>query len=372
MIKKRTSDEEQISRIALKMVPMVGDSLARNLISYCGSAESVFKEKKSKLLKIPGIGEAIAGNLTSFKNFGKAEEELAFTYKHKIKICFYADEHYPRRLKQLSDAPFLFYYRGTADLKHDKIVSIVGTREATEYGKNFCQRFIEDLVPHKVLIISGLAYGIDIAAHKASLKNELPTIGVLAHGLDKIYPSAHKNTAVKMLDNGGLLSEYMSGTQPDREHFPDRNRIVAGMSDAVVVVEAAIKGGALITAEYGNSYNRDVFALPGRSNDAYSAGCNRLIKTNKATLLETADDLMYYMGWEQKKPQRKSGQATLLLDLSPPEKLILEILSTAERLHIDELSQACVLPNSELALLLLNLEFNGIIKSLPGNYFMRT
>ncbi len=369
---KEVSEEEKIKRIALKMVPLIGDVGAKALVSYCGSAVAVFREKRAKLLKIPYIGEAIASNISSFKNFERAEEELQFIKKHKIEVFFYADENYPRRLKQLSDAPFLLYYRGNANVNHEKIISVVGTREATEYGKHFCQRFVEELVPHNVLVISGLAYGIDIAAHKAALKNNTPTIGVLAHGLDKIYPSAHKNTAIKMLSNGGVLSEYISQTQPDREHFPERNRIVAGMSDAIIVVEAALKGGALITAEYGNSYNKDVFALPGRSTDEFSAGCNKLIKTNKASLIESSDDLIYLMGWEQKKVQKKSRQSLLLLNLTALETLIIEKLTATNKMHVDELTNACKIPNSELAIVLLNLEFSGIIKSLPGNYFIRT
>ncbi len=366
-----TSEEEWMKRIALKMVPLVGDVSAKNLISYCGSAIAVFKEKKARLLKIPSIGEAIASSVINFKNFERAERELKFISKHKIETCFYADENYPKRLKQLIDAPFLLYYRGHANLNQEKIISIVGTREATEYGKNFCTRFLEELASHPILVISGLAYGIDIAAHRAALKNKLPTLGVLAHGLDHIYPAAHKNIAVKMIENGGVISEYVSETKPDREHFPERNRIVAGMSDAIIVVEAALKGGALITAEYGNSYNRDVFALPGRNNDAVSAGCNKLIKTHKASLIESADDLIYMMGWEQKQISKKNKQAALLLNLTPLESMIVEKLTTVERIHIDELHQAFEIPSSELALVLLNLEFSGIIKSLPGNFFVR-
>ncbi len=354
------------------MVPMVGDIVAKNLISYCGSAVAVFKEKKSRLLKIPGVGMTIAENIINFKKFDRAEEELNFILKHKIETYFYADENYPKRLKQITDAPYMFYFRGNANLNHEKIISIVGTRQATDYGRNFCNKFVEDLAHQNILVISGLAYGIDISAHKAALKNNLPTIAVLAHGLDNIYPSIHKSVAIKMIEHGGVLSEYISKTQPDREHFPDRNRIVAGMSDAIIIVEAAARGGALITAEYGNSYNRDVFALPGRSNDEFSTGCNKLIKTNKAALIENADDLVYLMGWEQQKNNKKVSQSILQLNLTPIELSIIEKLVDSGKIHIDELSQSFKLPSSELALLLLNLEFNGIIRSLPGNYFMRT
>ncbi len=370
-MKKQTSDEEIIKRIALKMVPLVGNIIARNLVSYCGSAIGVFREKRARLLKIPGVGESIADKILSFKNFEKAAEELEFIKRHKIDTYFYAEENYPRRLKLLSDAPFIFYYRGSANLDHEKIIGIVGTRQATEYGRNFCNKLIEALVPFNVLVMSGLAYGIDIAAHKAALKNNLPTIGVLAHGLDKIYPSVHKHIAAKMILQGGVLSEYTSDTNPDRENFPERNRIVAGMSDAIIVVEAALKGGALITAEYANSYNKDVFALAGRNSDEFSAGCNKLIKSHKASLIENADDLIYMMGWEQTKGPKIRKQPLLLLNLSPLETLIIDRITERDKMHIDELTQSLSLPNSELALVLLNLEFNGIIKSLPGNFYIR-
>lgn len=369
---KDISDDEKVKRIALKMIPMVGDVVAKSLTSYFGSATSIFKSKASLLQKIPGIGNVTATNIAAFKNFELAEKELAFITKHNIETYFFTEDNYPFRLKQLTDSPYLLYFRGKADLNHTKIISVVGTRAATDYGKRFCNELIEALAPHQVMVVSGLAYGIDITAHKAAIKNKLPTIGVLAHGLDRLYPSSHKSVAINMIEHGGVLSEYRSGTPPDRENFPERNRIVAGMSDAVIVVEAAIKGGALITAEYGNSYNKDVFALPGRNTDEFSAGCNKLIKTNKAALITSADDLIYIMGWEQHKKSKKSKQATLLLNLTPLEQLIIDQLTLHERIHIDLLTHQCKTPNSELALILLNLEFNGIVKSLPGNYYMRT
>jgi len=366
------NEEEQVMRIAVKLIPSVGDTVARNLFGYCGSAKAIFTEKKSRLMKIPGVGPATAEHIVAFKNFRRAEEEWRFIEKHKIQLCFYADDHYPKRLKQIIDPPFILYYRGSSSLDQPKIIGVVGTRQATEYGKKFCSQLIEALVPFNVLVISGLAYGIDIAAHRAALRNNLPTIAVLAHGLDRIYPSAHKNIASKMIGNGGVLSEYISGTPPDREHFPERNRIVAAMSDAIIVVEAAEKGGALITAEYANSYNKDVFALPGRNNDEYSAGCNKLIKTHKAALIENADDLIYIMGWDTGQKSKKMKQISLNIDLSPLELQIIRAIEEKGKTHIDELTIIASTPNSELALILLNLEFNGILKSHPGNYYTRS
>jgi DNA processing protein len=362
---------EWVNRIALKMVPKVGDILAKSLVSYCGSATAVFHEKKSRLLKIPGIGIATADQLCRFRDFERAEQELEFTVKHKIKVFFYTDDDYPRRLRQLTDSPVLFYYKGNASLDHLRTISIVGTRKASDYGKNLCSQLIQELAAQDILVISGLAYGIDIAAHKAALKSNVPTIAVLAHGLDKIYPYAHRPVALKMLENGGLLTEYASGSQPDREHFPERNRIVAGLSDSILVIEAAEKGGALITAEYGNSYNKDVFAIPGRVNDELSRGCNKMIKTNKATLVEDATDLLYQMNW---LPELKVGspkQAELRLDLSEIELKIIKALTTTGKMHIDDLSMVCSMPGNELALVLLNMEFNGLVRSTPGNNYLR-
>lgn len=370
MLNPLVSEQEWVYRIALKMIPQIGDTNARSLLSHCGSAEAVFAEKKGKLMRIPGVGNIISGYISSFSDFERAEQEWEFITRHQIRPYFFTDENYPYRLKECADAPLIFYFKGNADLNHHRMVSIVGTRKATDYGKLFCAALVEALAPHEVIVISGLAYGIDIAAHRAALANGVPTVGVLAHGLDMIYPPPHYNISVKMQENGGILSEYMGGCEPEKEHFPDRNRIVAGLSDAVIVVEAAEKGGALITAEYANNYNRDVFALPGRIHDELSAGCNRLIKSNKAALLESADDLLTMMNWDQKH-QPRVKQAALFLDLSEPESRIVNVLSGRERVHIDAISAACSIPGSELAILLLNLELNGVITAWPGKFYSK-
>ena len=260
--------------IAITSIPNIGDITAKKLIAYCGSSEQVFCEKKSVLEKIPGIGGINASKIISHKTeaLAIAEEELVFIKKNNIKPLFYLNDNYPKRLLHCEDGPVLLYSKGDVEYNNPKVVSIVGTRKATDYGKEFCDKIVEELASHNPLIVSGLAYGIDVCSHKAALKNNIPTVGVLAHGLDRLYPSQHSSIANKMLENGGLLSDYKSRTNPDRENFPKRNRIVAGLSDLTIVIESSKKGGSLITAYLANDYNRDVFALPGRLNDSQSEG----------------------------------------------------------------------------------------------------
>jgi DNA processing protein len=355
-------------KIGITLIEGVGDINAKKLIGACGSAEEVFKAKKSQLLRIDGVGEYIAQTVINQKVLARAEKEIAFIAKNNIEPLFYLDKNYPQRLRQCADAPVMLYYKGNADLNNRKVISIVGTRKATDYGKQFCAELIQHLQIHQTLIVSGLAYGVDICAHKESVKYGLPTIGVLAHGLDDLYPGQHRGTADKMLENGGLLSDYISGTNPDRENFPKRNRIVAGMCDAVVVVEAGITGGALITAEIANSYSRDVFALPGRIGDPYSAGCNKLIKINKAALIESYADISYLLGWQQEEV-KAAKQAKLFLDLTEEELLLVNYLKEKGNLPIDELCYATNLSMSKASGLLLNLEFNGVVKTLPGKIY---
>lgn len=356
-------------KIGITLIPGIGDVLAKNLISYCGSIEGVFKEKKTKLQKIPGIGLVLADAIRNHNVLERAEQEIKFIEKYKISPLFYMDEEYPQRLKHCHDSPVMLYYKGKANLNTIRIVSIVGTRNATLYGKKICQDLVAGLADHDVLIASGLAYGVDICAHKAALANGLPTIGVLAHGMDKIYPAVHRSIAEKMLANGGLLTEFLSQTQPDRENFPKRNRIVAGMADATIVVESKDEGGSLITADIANSYNRDVFAFPGRVDDEHSVGCNRLIKNNKAALIESAADVIRLMGWEkQKKKQKAAQQKTLFLNLSPEEETVVAILRD-KPISIDELCFTAKLNMSKVSLLLLNLELTGVVRSLPGKVY---
>ena len=361
--------EKLIKQIALTLIPGVGPVLARNLVSYCGSVEAVFREKKLHLEKIPTIGPLTAKAIVEHQVFDRAEKEYQFVEKHQIQTYFYLDQHYPRRLKHCHDAPLLLYFKGNADLNAEKIIGIVGTRNATEYGKSVTQQFVKDLGQHQVLIISGLAYGIDICAHKSAVLNNITNIGVLAHGLDMIYPGNHRSTAEKMMAAGGLLTEFPSMTNPDRENFPSRNRIVAGICDAILVIESAEKGGALITADVANSYNRDVFAVPGNINNIYSRGCNRLIKENKAGLAESADDIIKMMQWENGERKPTLNQQKLFLEFSGEEKLLLDILNEEPALDLDTIAYTAKIPLGKVSAILLKLELNGIVKALPGKQF---
>lgn len=356
-------------QIALTLLPNVGPKLGRELVAYCGGVEAVFREKTSRLIKIPGIGKELSASIPKQQVLDRAAQELEFISKQNIQPVFYLDKEYPERLKHCADAPLLLYYKGNTSLNKQKVVSVIGTRKATEYGKLFCEQLIHDLSAHEdILILSGLAYGIDSCAHRAALDNHIPTIAVLGHSLDRIYPAANRGLSEKMMANGGLLSEFVSGTKPDRENFPRRNRVVAGMSDAVVVVESGKKGGALITADIANSYNRDVFAVPGRLNDTYSEGCNNLIKTNRAALIESAEDINYIMGWTKEK-SKKHIQRKLFTELNPEEELIVKVLQSKGTMAIDDLILETRMGATKIASSLLNLEFSGVIKCMPGKVY---
>ncbi|WP_207427269.1 DNA-processing protein DprA [Pedobacter sp. SYSU D00535] len=357
-----------LHKIALTLIPGVGSINSRLLLKHFGTPEDVFSASIAQLTAIPCIGEKTARSIQQKDFFARAEKELDFIDRYKINVFYYDDEEYPKRLRNCSDAPLLLYYKGSTELNKQKVVSIVGTRNATSYGKELTQQLVEDLKSQNVLVVSGLAHGIDGIAHKACLKNEVSTIGVVGHGLDRIYPAQHRSLAEKMLANGGLLTEFPSETVPDRENFPKRNRIVAGMSDATIIVEASITGGALITAELANSYNRDVFAYPGRINDEYSAGCNHLIKTNRANLITGIKDLGYLLGWDLNRSDQPK-QATLSLNLTDDERVVVDVLSDQRVLAIDDLMLATGWPQSRLAVTILALEMQGIILSLPGKTY---
>ena len=355
-------------QIALTLVPNIGNVHAKALVNIYGDAHSVFKAKKKDLENIEGIGTVRANSIKAFADFSSSEEEIAFIEKYKITPLFISDKNYPQRLLNCYDCPTLLFYRGTADLNTSKIISIVGTRSNSDYGKNICEKLIEDLSGENILVVSGLAFGIDTIAHKAALKNNLQTAGVLAHGLDRIYPTQNKNLAKQMVEHGGLLTEFLSHSTPDKQNFPKRNRIVAGMSDAVIVIETGKKGGSLITAELGNNYNKDVFAVPGRIGDTKSEGCNYLIKNNKAALINGADDLLEMMNWTDTKPRVKK-QRELFIELSPDEKIVVDILNQQENIHIDELYFKSGLSSSAAAAALLMLEMQGVITSMPGKIY---
>ena len=357
-------------KIALTHLPKVGAVLARNLVGFAGGVEAVFHQKKSQLLKIPGIGNNIANDIISSKSLKRAEAELDFITKHNIKPLFYLDQDYPLRLKRIKDAPALLYYRGTADLNAERVLAIVGTRKPTSYGINQCEKLVDHLRHMNVVVASGLAYGIDITSHRKALEVGLSTVGVMGSGLDRIYPAVHRKTASEMTQQGGLLTEFGSGTKPDRENFPMRNRIIAGMCDALVVVESDIKGGSMITAELANNYHKDVFAIPGKIGDQYSRGCNHLIKTNRAGLIEGAEDLTAIMQWKDTQAIDQV-QTKLFVDLSDEENQVLELLGSNTPVSIDKILKESSYTSSELATILLNLEFQGVVKALPGKLYLR-
>ena len=359
-------------QIGLTLLNGVGDILTKNLIAYCGSAEQVFKMNKSQLEKIPGIGNYTANAILQSKTvLERAEKEIKFLENNSIKAFFFTDAEYPKRLKNCVDSPAMLYYKGSSNLNVKKIISVVGTRTPSVYGKQMTEQLVHDLTTCGCLVVSGLAYGIDITAHKAALDKGLETIGVLAHGLDLIYPSVHSQYAERMINKGGLLTEFITETKPEKENFPKRNRIVAGMCDALVVVESKREGGSLITATIANSYNKDIFAYPGKANDSLSEGCNGLIKSNRAHLIENASDLLYIMNWQEKlqDKKQKTTQIPLLLNLSNEEQRIINAFSNSQKLHLDQICQITNLSISKASSHILQLEFSNLITSLPGKMY---
>ncbi|MDD4190134.1 MAG: DNA-processing protein DprA [Mangrovibacterium sp.] len=356
-------------RIALSLVPGVGFVTAKNLLAWFGSARAIFKAKEQTLMKVPGVGSVLAGNIVHQQVLSRAEAEVGFIRRHRIRTFFYQDEDYPSRLRQCEDAPLILFAKGEVNPFSGKMVAIVGTRKATEHGRRFCDELVEGMARHgDYCVISGLAYGIDVAAHKACLKHGVKTIGVLGHGLDQIYPSLHRPVAEKMLKNGCLVTDFISHTDIERQNFLQRNRIIAGLADAVVIVESAARGGALVTADIAGSYNRDVFAVPGRTSDLYSKGCNELIKRNKASLIENLDDLEYFMSWQPEVDHVPAVQPRLFTELAPDEQSIVNALGE-KALSIDEICQSSMMPAGLVSSLLLGLEFQGVVISLPGKVY---
>ena len=355
-------------QIALTLVPNIGDVRAKALLAQFDTAEAIFKTPKQQLEKIEGIGTVAANAIKNFADFKICEDEILFIEKNKITPIFITSHNYPKRLLSCYDSPTMLYYKGSADLNCAKIVAIVGTRSNSDYGKMVCEKLVADLAVQNVLILSGLAFGIDTIGHKAALKNNLQTIGVLAHGLDKIYPAANKGIATDMILQGGLLTDFMSGTNPDKQNFPRRNRIVAGLCDALLVIESSAKGGSMITAELANSYNKDVFAIPGKISDSRSEGCNHLIRNNKAILITSAANLIDSMNWDS-TPKKPKQQRELFIELTPHEKIVMDILALVNEMQIDELNFKTGLSSSSVAQALLMLEMQGLITSLPGKVY---
>jgi len=361
--------DDIIYEIGLTLLPGIGDVVGKRFVSYCGSVKAIFEQDRKSLEKINGIRKSTVDAICSKEVLKRAEEEVRFMEKNDIRPLFYQYPDYPQRLLNCDDAPMMLYYKGNADLNAEKVVAIVGTRNITEYGCANCMKLVEDLVDDNVLIVSGLAYGVDTEAHTIAVKNDIPTVGVLGCGLQTIYPSTNKTLASRMVQNGGLLTECISGTQPDRENFPRRNRIIAGMADAVVVIESALKGGSLITAELANSYNRDVFAFPGRVSDIFSQGCNYLIRTNRASLIESVEDLRYVMRWDKKA--KKEIQTQFFRQLTSEEKAIMDCFGEETVVALDDMIVKTGQPTPKLAALLLTLEFDGVIKALPGKRYQK-
>lgn len=362
------SEENIFYLLALLRVEGVGDIMAKKLLTHFETAENVLNAKPQQLASIDGVGAILLKNFKNKSIFDKAKQELDFIQNNNIEVLSFLDENYPDRLKHCIDGPVLLYSAGNINLKNRKIISIVGTRQITSYGTEFCRKLIEDLVPLDPIIVSGFAYGVDIVAHQLAMEHNLQTIGVLAHGLNQVYPKTHKKYMTKMEQNGGFITEFWSTSNPDKENFVRRNRIVAGMAEATIVIESADRGGSLITANMANDYNRDVFAVPGRITDKYSQGCNNLIKTQKANVLTCAADLIYILNWDIAK-ETKTIQKQLFVTLDSDEQKIYDFLLKTGKELMDIIALRCDFPIYKISGLLLNMELKGVIRPLPGKIF---
>lgn len=371
-----STEDDRISTLALVHTPGVGAVTIRQLISYCGGAANVYKSDFKKLIKIPGIGEKVVREILKKDKIAFAEKELEDCEKQGAHLHFYTDGDYPSRLKTLYDAPVVLYSQGNFSYNMQRTLGIVGTRQISEYGKSVTESIIKELVPYKPLVVSGLAYGVDITAHRACLKNEIPTIGVMAGGLNAIYPAAHKKTSREMMESGGLVTENAMATKPEFMRFPARNRIIAGLSDVTIVVESAAKGGSLITAEFAQNYHREVFAVPGSLNSPHSEGCNQLIRDQKAIIFTSVKDMAASIGWHLNE-NADDRNLTESSTSAPPsfegftldEGQVLSLLKKNGPMQVDELSWQSGMHFNKLANLLLNLEFQGMVRSLPGKKY---
>ena len=363
------TEDQLIYTLALQHVPKIGATTAKKLIAHCGSAEAVFKEKKSNILKIDGIGTLTIEGLFDRSHFEEATNELRFIKDNDIGYSYFMDDQYPERLKHCIDSPILLFQSGNIKLENKYIISVVGARKITTSGIAFCNKLIEELAVYNPIIISGFAYGTDITAHKAALKHNLQTIGCLAHGLNQIYPKVHKKYMVDVEKNGGFFTDFWSTDAFDRKNFLKRNRIIAGLSEATIVIESAEKGGSLVTADIANSYNRDVFAVPGRTTDSQSVGCNNLIKANRAHLLSHPLDVPYLLNWDLETNEKPVVQKQLFVELEPDEKIIYNYLKENNKQLLDTIALHCELPTYKLASILLNMELKGVVRPLAGKLF---
>lgn len=363
------SQNELFFTLALLRTEGVGDVFAKKLLSHFGSAEEVFLAKQKDFQKIERFPSNVIQRILDKSSFVATEKELNFIEKNTIRTYFFEDNDYPEKLKHCPDAPLLLFSKGDFDLTNRRILSIVGTREITAYGASFCKKLVEELSLYNPIIISGYALGVDICAHLAAIDNGLQTIGVLAHGFDRIYPPSHKKHVESMLQNGGFLTEFWSGSIPERENFIKRNRIVAGLSDATIIIESALKGGSLITANLANDYSREVFALPGRVTDKYSQGCNNLIKTQRANILTEAEDIAYMLNWTDMKKKSIPKQQQIFVELSNEEQIIVDFLKQNGKEQLDIISKSCEITVYKVASLLFDLELKGVVRPLPGKIF---
>lgn len=361
-------DNDLLFRLSLTKVPNIGYVHAKTLAQAYPSAQAIFTARRSELEKIEGIGEVRAKSIKQFSGFKEVEKEMRFLEKFQIQAIYLRDKHYPQRLLNCFDPPTLLFYKGAVDLNASRIISIVGTRHNSDYGRKLTEQIVEELATYSVIVVSGLAFGIDAVAHKACIRMKVPTIGVLAHGLHTIYPPAHAPVAKEMLATGGLLTEFQSGVPPDKHNFPCRNRVVAGISDATIIIETGLRGGSMITAELACGYNRDVFALPGRTTDAKSAGCNHLIASNKAIMITSPSDLAETLGWNESKLKKKK-QKELFINLTKEESVIADLLKEQDSISIDELNLRSGLSSSVVAAALLTLELEGVVEALPGKRY---
>ncbi|MCX7744954.1 MAG: DNA-processing protein DprA [Flavobacteriales bacterium] len=364
--------KELFHLLRLYYTPGIGHVTIKRLLNSCGSAENIFKESKNKLLLIPGISPHIVNQIGIPINEKTIEQEINYISKHHIGFCSINDPEYPTALHHCNDAPFLLFYKGKLPSNGKRLISVVGTRSATEYGKDCCVHLIKNFAEYdEIAIVSGFAYGIDIIAHQSAIEYGLETYAVVGHGLRYVYPAMHKKYVSSLVSQGGMLTELVSDAKPDKENFPKRNRIIAGMCEATIVIEASEKGGALITARLANGYHRDVFAFPGRVSDVYSKGCNLLIKNNEAQLVETAEDILVSLGFKKKK-KIPAIQSRLFVEMDPDEKLLVDILSNFGEITLDDLSIHAEFPVSKTAALLLTLEMKGVVQNLPGKKFKLT
>lgn len=363
------SEENLFFAISLLQSKGLGSVLFKRLVEFFGSPKQVFEESKGALSKIHMLGRSSVNSITKKEGFSIAERELKFIQQNNVRIHYYLDADFPRRLKPCFDSPALLFGYGNYNLNKAKQLALVGTRNCTSYGKQCTKDIVNGLKEHSELsIISGLAHGIDGIAHQAAIDASIETVGVMAHGLNQIYPANHRDLVKQMQQNGGVITEYISSAPAMKENFPMRNRIVAGLSDATIVIESKKRGGAMITADIAFNYNRDVMALPGRSGDVVSEGCNYLIKSNKALLIENSRDIEHALSWNLSKP-KQNKQQRLLIDLTAEQEEICKLLESKGKLSADEICALTQKPTSEIASTLFIMELESIVRTLPGKLY---